>query len=239
MNSAFKKNDLFFIQNHLNKRKISLTSILNSFKTLKYSEYDIFLSHRYKDRKFIEVIFIELSIRGYSVYVDWICNENLSRKDINRETAQAIRDKIEQSKCLIYVTTEEKNVSKWMPWECGYMDAFSKNVAILPITDSGQNTFKGEEFLSLYPLVKKDSENNLIIELNPSKSILFDDWIKKRVTQQEQWPENRYYFYDIGKFRNKLNAPAFGIGTTNIRKNIYSFRAKDEGNLVILDKTNI
>jgi hypothetical protein len=41
-------------------------------------------------------------------------------------------------------------------WELGYFDGFSAgSVAVLPIVDYVGATFKGQEYLGLYPLVDK------------------------------------------------------------------------------------
>jgi hypothetical protein len=222
---TYQKNDLDFIRNYLNKRKNGLLNLLNSFKSLYFTEYDIFLSHRFQDKKLVEVLFIELSSMGYNVYVDWIADEQLQRKDINRETAGVIRNRIKQSRCLIYVTSIDNNVSKWMPWECGFMDAHKNNVAILPINDNERNEFKGEEFLSLYPLIKKDEDGNLVVETEPGQYVLFDHWINKLNRPENTIRKNKslYYYFQFTETNDNLQIPAFGIGTMNIRKNLYTF----------------
>ena len=40
-----------------------------------------------------------------------------------------------------------------MPWELGYVDGMNGKVGVLPVTRSQEDTFKGEEYLNLYPYV--------------------------------------------------------------------------------------
>jgi len=42
-----------------------------------------------------------------------------------------------------------------MPWELGYFDGLrNENVAILPLTDTADEDFRGLEYLGLYPFVE-------------------------------------------------------------------------------------
>jgi hypothetical protein len=48
-----------------------------------------------------------------------------------------------------------------VPWELGYFDGFSGgSVAVLPIVDYEGATFKGQEYLGLYPVVDKGRYTN-------------------------------------------------------------------------------
>ncbi len=58
----------------------------------------------------------------FSVYVDWIEDKQLDRKDVNVKTANLLRERMKQSKCLSYLTTKNITNSKWCPWELGYFD---------------------------------------------------------------------------------------------------------------------
>ncbi len=223
MNKNYTKLYLRRIKKLLKEREKNFEAILNSFKSLKFAEYDIFLSHSYKDKKLVEALYLELNSRSYKVYVDWICNTNLDRNLINRETAQVIRENIKKSKCLIYATSDSAKVSRWMPWECGYMDGFSGYVAILPITNRIDDAFKGEEFLSLYPLLKRDFEDNLVLEISSYEYIMFDDWINKSDESIKLSDKKIQSYYYIKTLKEGIKVPLFGIGINNIINNIISF----------------
>jgi len=145
-------------------------------------QFDIFLSHSYKDKEFIEALYIELTNFGYSVYVDWIIDSNFDRKKVTKKTVNKIRERMKQSKSLIYATSENASKSKWMPWELGFMDSYKGKCAILPIMDSKNDDFKGQEFLSVYPIISRDdftyNESDLNVQTDKYSSEEMKNWIK-------------------------------------------------------------
>jgi spore germination protein YaaH len=132
------------------------------------TSFDIFLSHSFKDKKYIEGLYTELSSKGYSVYVDWIIDADLQRTNVSKTTVNRIRMRMKQSKSLIYATSENASTSKWMPWELGFMDGDTNGkCAILPITDYENSSFNGQEFLSVYPKIGQGTrfyDNDLDIQ---------------------------------------------------------------------------
>ena len=94
---------------------------------------------------------------GKEVYVDWIEDRQLSRSSVTPETAETLRQRMNQSSRLLYLATDNASSSKWMPWELGYFDGLkSGKVAILPLVDYSFSSFKGQEYLGLYPALDKD-----------------------------------------------------------------------------------
>lgn len=123
--------------------------------TLK-DEYDIFISHSYLDsQKILALKNMIESMTDYSVYVDWVDDSLLDRKNVTPETADVLRKRIKKSKILLYAYSENATQSQWVQWELGYADGETKQVAILPIADYNKSSFKGHEFLGLYPYVDK------------------------------------------------------------------------------------
>ncbi len=47
-----------------------------------------------------------------------------------------------------------------MPWELGFFDGLRGAVGSIPITHHGEGTFKGEEYLNLYPYVDVTGSSN-------------------------------------------------------------------------------
>jgi len=117
-------------------------------------QFDVFLSHSYSDRKFIPTLKNVLENFGLKVYVDWIDDKLLSRDNVTKHTAKVLQKRMQQSRSLLFATSENSPSSKWMPWELGYFDGIKdKRVAILPIKtdDNGfSDDFKGQEYLGLY-----------------------------------------------------------------------------------------
>jgi hypothetical protein len=126
-------------------------------KVSDWQSFDVFLSHSIVDAELILGVKVLLEKRGYSVYVDWETDKDLDRSTVSPKTAELLRTRMTQSKSLLYVATENAASSKWMPWELGYFDGLRKGgVAIFPLLDSEAETFRGQEYLGLYPVVTKD-----------------------------------------------------------------------------------
>lgn len=117
--------------------------------------YDIFLSHSHYDKSDIKNLYITFSEFGFTPYVDWI-NDNFSANEIdtgNPNIAERLKNRISNSKCLLYATSSHSEESQWMPWELGYSDSTINKVAIFPYLDTNQ-AFKKYGFLNLYPVVE-------------------------------------------------------------------------------------
>lgn len=137
-------------QNSYKSQATVLNESASTFNRLK--TYDIFLSHSSKDSELILGMKGTLEDHGYSVYVDWVDDPQLNRNDVTKKTAAVLRERMKCCKSLFFVTTNNSESSKWMPWECGYFDGFREKVAIVPIkTSSFSNEFNGQEYLGLYP----------------------------------------------------------------------------------------
>lgn len=131
--------------------------------------FDVFLSHSMADANVVLGIKQLLEESGLAVYVDWIEDAQLDRRAVTKETAAVLRQRMRQSKSLIYLSSENSSSSKWMPWELGYFDGFKPDgVAIMPVLDKSTDTFKGQEYLSLYPIVHKgtysDGKSDVFVE---------------------------------------------------------------------------
>lgn len=120
-------------------------------------KYDLFLSHSYLDKELIYYLIELFNESGYSVYVDWKVDTQLDRSKVNADTADLLRTRMQDCQGLAYVSTTNITQSKWCPWELGYVDG-NKNgrCAILPIMKA--KSFKGQEYLGLYPYI--DYETN-------------------------------------------------------------------------------
>jgi len=178
-----------------------------SLDNIRHKSFDIFLSHSYNDKEIIPALKKELEKMGYTVYVDWITDSLLSRDEVNSKTAEILQIRMNQSKCLVYATSDNSKKSRWMPWELGYFDGIkTKMVGILPIqkeNNNFQDDFKGEEYLGLYFYItidklskellhtvmamernalqnmkeEMDKVTKLFIQNTNNKFVLFDEWL--------------------------------------------------------------
>lgn len=142
--------------------------------------YDIFLSHSYADAQMILGAAEILRNAGYSVYVDWIEDAHLDRSNVTQESADLVRKRMRSCKWLVYATSENSSNSKWMPWELGYFDGFRPDcVAIFPLVRSSISTFKGQEYLSLYPTITKGLPSNSLGTRNPTSLKIYDGRLER------------------------------------------------------------
>lgn len=153
-----------------------------------YKIYDIFLSHSIRDADLILGMKATLEDLGYSVYVDWIDDPQLDRSNVTPATAEKLREQMNSSKSLFYVTTSNSDGSRWMPWECGFFDGKKEKVAIVPIQESSNsNSYSGQEYLGLYPYVVKEMSRGgtekLYIRKSNSRYIDYDSWVKTSNSQ--------------------------------------------------------
>lgn len=123
--------------------------------------FDIFLSHASHDSDLIFGVKALLESLRFRVYVDWVNDPLLDRAKVTKQSAGLLRRRMRQSKSLVWAATEAASDSKWMPWELGYFDGFKPNqVAILPLVNNASDTFKGQEYLDLYPVIRKNIYSN-------------------------------------------------------------------------------
>lgn len=148
--------------------------------------YDVFLSHSSLDAKYIIAISEEIKELDYSIYIDWIDDPELDRKNVNRKTALKLNERMKNCKSLFYAISIHSADSKWMPWELGYFDGIKSKVAIIPVYDNPKylSDFVGQEYLSLYSFVAKDKVQNqnieeLWIHYDESTYINFYHWINE------------------------------------------------------------
>ena len=166
-------------------RKGTLNESIKNFsaKDKTRSTFDIFLSHSFLDKEEVEGLYLELSNTGFSVYVDWIIDPHLDRSNVTKESANLVRTRMQSSRSLLLGISENAAVSKWMPWELGYVDGHTKACAIIPVTkkQTSPNSYRAVEYLSLYPFISKKSDNQgkdrLWVIEEADSYIVIEDWI--------------------------------------------------------------
>lgn len=142
--------------------------------------FDIFLSHSFLDRDIITAIYNILSQKGLNVYVDWITDPQLDREHVTKESAEIIRSRMNHSKSLVYAISMSAEMSKWMPWELGYIDGHTTDkCAILPVAKGYNTVFNRSEYLKLYPIIDKDDFSNDIIVNYGFDKYNISNWIRR------------------------------------------------------------
>ncbi len=121
------------------------------------TSFDIFLAHSLNDQQAVYGLYIDLTDQGFSVYVDWIVDGQLDRDNVTNESAEVIRGRLKSSKSLLLAMSTNAIVSKWIPWELGYVDGHNSNCALVPVVEGSahQKSFKGKEYFTLYPYITR------------------------------------------------------------------------------------
>ena len=119
--------------------------------------------------------------------MDWIVDPNLDRSKVSKENAAHIRERMKQCNSLIYALSDKVGTSKWTTWELGFFDGFKEKVAILPMQENSWSDFKGEEFLTLYPLIDKGipkGEGKEILKVHTSSThyTRLTNWLNKNTS---------------------------------------------------------
>ena len=122
----------------------------------KFESFDIFLSHSFDDKEIVHGLYLELTAKGYKVYVDWIIDSHLDRSNVTKSSAELIRRRMKSSKSLLLAISANAAMSKWMPWELGYVDGNTNRCAIIPVSEeaSSYRSFNRVEYLKLYPYIE-------------------------------------------------------------------------------------
>src|ERR1044071_4972633 len=86
------------------------------------AKFDIFLSHCFRDWDYVSGLVKMLKEMEYSVYTDPDADSDLDRGAVTPNTADILRQRMRNSRCLFYAVSGTSSESKWMPWELGYSD---------------------------------------------------------------------------------------------------------------------
>ncbi|WOK08398.1 TIR domain-containing protein [Imperialibacter roseus] len=157
------------------------------------TKFDIFLSHSFLDKQEVQGLYQELTDFGYSVYVDWIVDPHLDRTNVTKESASLVRKRMKCSKSLLLAISTNASMSKWIPWELGYVDGSTSRCAVIPVSKEGvpPKSFKGKEYLSLYPFIKKvpigrTNEDKLWVIADEYDYSQFDSWFLNGIIQENR-----------------------------------------------------
>lgn len=113
----------------------------------------VFLSHKHDEQETLQDVVAFLKREGVDVYVDWM--DPSMPAYTNAGTAHSLKQKIKAADKFILVATPSAINSKWCNWELGLGDAakYKEHIALLPINKTYE-TFKGAEYLAIYPRIE-------------------------------------------------------------------------------------
>ena len=130
----------------------------------KDKQYDVFLSYCYTDRDFAIKIVNLLEKHGFSVYID-LRDPKLTRKKVDKETVQRISAIMNRCKSLVYVHTASATMSKWCPWELGYMSGRKNFRCATILLTEDKEEFPRQEYLDIYPYLDYEKNSKGVYEI--------------------------------------------------------------------------
>lgn len=133
----------------------------------------VFLSHKHDDLEDLkDIIGFLQSNYNVKVYID-SRDPSMPIKTCGK-TAVSIKKRIEQCDKFILLATNGAIDSKWCNWELGFGDAhrFRDKIALFPIKPSGSSdyTYKGTEYMSIYPHIVYFDGSEIYTDKRPIKS---------------------------------------------------------------------
>ena len=132
--------------------------ILYANQQLLYQSYDIFLSHSSLDVNELLELKQMLNRQDLVVYIDWINDPvMLNRPNQNEDTWNVLELRMQQSKTLLYVMTDNSIRSQYTEREVNYFKSLSKRIVVYQpyeISLSKPSYIEGCEMLDLGQLMK-------------------------------------------------------------------------------------
>lgn len=111
-------------------------------KEQQLKEFDFFISHSYKDGKTVQKLITYQNELDKNIFCDWINDADyLKRKLLGKETLEVIRLRLEQSKNLIFVESEDSKNSIWCKYELNYYLSLDKPIYYITKEDIERDNF--------------------------------------------------------------------------------------------------
>ncbi|MFJ8257189.1 TIR domain-containing protein [Peribacillus asahii] len=99
----------------------------NNVQNLKV--FDVFISHSFKDSTIIKKIIKVFNKHSINIYCDWTSdNDFLKRELISDYTKVVLKKRLEQSRNLVFVKTENSILSDWVSFELDYFKSLGKAI---------------------------------------------------------------------------------------------------------------
>jgi len=113
---------------------------INNSKEQQIKVYDFFISHSSKDFHFVQTVINKLNKDNKNVYCDWINdNDYLKRHLVGDATKFVIETRIEQSKAIMFVESDNSKNSNWVEYELNYARELGKPIYRIAISDLNSN----------------------------------------------------------------------------------------------------
>jgi hypothetical protein len=145
-----------------------------------------FLSHSSKDDDIVTGATRILENHGARVYIDKK-DQNLPPYT-NKETASALRKRINQSNKFVILASNNSKESKWVPWELGIADGYKGNdgIALFPaVENKNEIAWTSWEYLGLYDRIVwgkirgRDRPLWMVLNREEFSALPLSDWLAR------------------------------------------------------------
>lgn len=120
--------------------------------------YDLFISHSSKDKKYVRQVVEEANAIGLNCYVDWTAdNDFLKRSMVSDYTKEVLKVRLEQSKILLYLSSDKSRESQWVSFELDYYkNCLQREIWMIILDGEDAHDFKRINLKEMVQLLPKD-----------------------------------------------------------------------------------
>lgn len=138
-----------YLKNVYSKEKYSIKAIpeeleyrIENSKEQLIKSYDFFISHSSIDYIAVQSLIKYLNTNNKNIYCDWINDDDyLKRKLIGIATLSVIEKRLQQSKAIIFIISDNSLNSKWCKYELNYFYELGKSIYTIQIDDLMEGNF--------------------------------------------------------------------------------------------------
>ncbi|QHQ18556.1 toll/interleukin-1 receptor domain-containing protein [Pectobacterium parmentieri] len=148
-----KKKNYMLEENDFNVSPKDLVERIESDSFQNKKIFDVFISHSYLDSELVRIIKDELNKNNITIYCDWTSdNDFLRRKLASEYTRIVLKKRIEQSKVILLLQTENSishdnhYLSEWIKMEINHAIYLSKPIYCINLTNT-TSVFKDIPFI--------------------------------------------------------------------------------------------
>ena len=145
------------------KNPYELQYRIENAKEQKIKEFDYFISHSSRDSKMVQKLITYENRIGKNIFCDWINDADyLKRHLLCEATLNVIEKRLEQSKALIFVESNNSISSVWCKYELNYFLQFKRPMYFIKKIDIENGNFNLKKFLNKWLMDPKYKELALL-----------------------------------------------------------------------------
>lgn len=124
------------------KNPYELEYRIENAKEQKIKEFDFFISHSSKDSEAVQKLIVFENEQGNNVFCDWINDiDYLKRHLVCDATLKILEKRLEQSKALVFVASDNSMHSIWCKYELNYFLELGRPIYVINKQDIGKGIF--------------------------------------------------------------------------------------------------